>query len=233
MQPLYTDEEFQNTKSRQPLPLRCLHCTQTFHRTKHEIQMSRLPSQQMTYDFCSNKCQRDHESPPVIVSCAQCHKTFRKSPSAILKSKHHFCSQSCAAKWNNAHKTKGTRISKLEVWLSKQLPSLYPSIEFHFNRKDAINGELDIFIPSLKLAFELNGIFHYEPIYGPEKLESIRTNDHRKMLACAERGIELCLIDVSNQTYFKERSSTKFLDIIQNIIDLKLSGSSPVPFETA
>ena len=93
-------------------------------------------------------------------------------------------------------------------------------LEFHFNRKDAINGELDIFIPSLKLAFELNGIFHYEPIYGPEKLGKIQNNDLRKSQACLERGIELCLIDVSSMTYFKPIKGRKFLNIIQNIINL-------------
>jgi len=45
---------------------------------------------------------------------------------------------------------------------------LYPDLVIHFNKKDAINSELDIYIPSLKLAFELNGIFHYEPIFGKE-----------------------------------------------------------------
>jgi hypothetical protein len=158
------------------------------------------------------------------LSCNQCNKYFEKRPAEIRSTKHNFCSHSCHAQWQNTHKTKGTRVSKLEVWLQTQLPALYPSIEFHFNRTDAINAELDIFIPSIKLAFELNGIFHYEPIYGPEKLASTQNNDNRKILACAERGIGLCIIDVSHQKYFKEQSSMKFLDIIKNIIDLKLSG---------
>jgi hypothetical protein len=165
--------------------------------------------------------------------CEQCTSPFIKRLSQIKKTKHHFCSQSCAAKWNNTHKTKGTRISKLEKWLAIKLPQLYPSLEFHFNRKDAINGELDIYIPSLKLAFELNGIFHYEPIFGKDKLSSIRTNDARKAQACLEHGIELCLIDVSHLSYFKEQKAMKFLTIIQNIINLKLSGSSPVASTTA
>lgn len=131
-----------------------------------------------------------------------------------------FCSHSCAAKWNNAHKTKGTRVSKLEHWIAKRLPELHPNLEFHFNRKDTINGELDIYIPSLKLAFELNGIYHYEPIYGSDKLASIRSNDERKFQACIEQGIELCILDVSSMEYFKPIKAQKFLDIITNIIQL-------------
>ena len=137
------------------------------------------------------------------------------------KSGNQFCSRSCSNKYNNARKTKGTRVSKLEVWLSKQLPELFPDLEFHFNRKDAINSELDIFIPKLKLAFELNGIFHYEPIFGSEKLSSIQNNDDRKFQACIEAGIELCLVDVSSMTYFKPKKGQKYLDIITNIINDK------------
>ena len=71
------------------------------------------------------------------------------------------------------------------------------------------------------MAFELNGIFHYEPIFGESKLEQIQNNDSRKFQACLENGIELCIIDASSLTYFKEKSAKKYLDIITNIIDNK------------
>ena len=88
-----------------------------------------------------------------------------------------------------------------------------------FNGKDTINSELDIYIPSLKLAFELNGIFHYEPIYGKDKLQSIKNNDTRKFQACIEKGISLCIVDSSQQKRFSPKSSQKYLDIIVNIIE--------------
>jgi len=145
-------------------------------------------------------------------------------PSQSKRGNHNFCSKSCSGKWNNAHKKHGTRRSKLEIWLEKQLPSLYPHFEFHFNRRDAINSELDIYIPDLCLAFELNGIFHYEPIFGPEKLASTQNNDERKFQACVEAGIELCIVDVSSQKYFKPKSSQKFLSIITSVINKKIGG---------
>ena len=73
----------------------------------------------------------------------------------------------------------------------------------------------------MKLAFELNGIFHYEPIFGNDKLNRTRKNDNNKFLKCQEQNINLCIIDTSSQKYFKERTSKKFLDIITNIINQK------------
>lgn len=150
--------------------------------------------------------------------CYVCRKKIQRYKSQTKKSNNCFCSASCAASFNNCSRIKGNRRSKLEKWLEEHLTILYPNLEIHFNRKDAINSELDIYLPSLKLAFELNGIFHYEPIYGPEKLSQIQNNDNRKFQACLEKGIELCIIDTSSQKYFKEKNSQKFLEIIKTMI---------------
>lgn len=226
MTPLYTQEEFQNANSRTPLPLKCLNCNLVFYRSKNLIQKTFLINRNEKYNFCSNKCQNNHQSPPILVKCTQCNNLIRKAPKEIKNSKNHFCNHSCSAKYSNAHKTKGTRISKLEKWLQIQLPLKYPNFEFQFNKTNAINAELDVYIPSLNLAFELNGIFHYEPIFGKEKLDKLQNNDNRKIQACIENNIELCIIDVSTQKYFKEQTSLKYLDIISNIINLKLSNNS-------
>jgi hypothetical protein len=135
----------------------------------------------------------------------------------------YFCTHSCAATYNNTHKEKGNRKSKLEFYLEEQLPLLFPNLEFHFNRKDAINSELDIYIPTIRLAFELNGIFHYEPIYGENKLNQIKNNDNRKFQACLEQNIELCIIDTSKLIYFKKENADPFLEIVKEIINKKIN----------
>jgi hypothetical protein len=152
-------------------------------------------------------------------------KTIAKNANAKSgKSYNYFCCSSCAATYNNTHKTKGNRKSKLEFYLEKELPLMYPNLEFHFNRKDAINSELDVYVPSLKLAFELNGVFHYEPIFSEIKLQQIQNNDKRKFQACLEQKIELCIIDTSGLKYFKESNAKPYLEIIINIINKKLLG---------
>ena len=99
---------------------------------------------------------------------------------------------------------------------------MYPNLEILYNNKEIINSELDIYIPSLKLAFELNGIVHYEPIYGEEKLNKIKSNDNNKFQLCIEQKISLCVIDTSSLNYFKEQNAKKFLDIIVETINDKL-----------
>lgn len=202
------------------IPCKCEYCDNIFYILKREAR--RIFKGTRNRRCCSRECTNAYKT--LInnreISCKNCNKSIIKQLSKI--SSNNFCSKSCAAEFNNKHKTKGTRRSKLEIFLEAKLTEFYPILEFHFNRKDTINSELDIYIPSLKLGFELNGIFHYEPIYGKEKLSQITNNDSRKFQACIEKGIELCIIDVSRLSYFKEEKAQIYLDVIVNIISQKL-----------
>jgi len=133
-----------------------------------------------------------------------------------------FCSKHCAVTFNNKHKTKGTRRSKFEVWIEKQLTNDYPELEIDFNKTNAINSELDVYFPKLRFGIELNGIFHYEPIFGKDKLTSIQNNDERKFQACIENDIELMIIDISSIKYFKPEKATKYYIMIKDILSKKL-----------
>jgi len=229
MKEYYTYEDFESDpnlygslKKRQKINFKCPGCDSIFSRMLRNVNP---PHKMNTKVYCcSVLCISLATKTLVKVECKNCSKLFIKSGSQIRQSKNNnFCSKSCAATFNNKNKTHGTRRSKLEIWLEKKLTEKYGASFFDFNQKSAINSELDIYAPSLKLAFELNGIFHYEPIYSEEKLKQIQNNDGRKFQACIENGIELCIIDTSSQAYFKESTSVKYLDIICGVIDSKLS----------
>ena len=212
------------------ITLECPQCNSLFIRTKNVIQSKLGPHNNGQTIYCSRKCFESKLITKEKVNCLQCNVQFEKLLNQIKKFPNHFCSRSCAATYNNTHKTTGNRRSKLEIWLEEELTKTYKELEISFNKKDAINSELDIYIPALNLAFELNGIFHYEAIYGDDKLASIQNNDNRKFQACLEKQIELVIIDTSRQAYFKKYSSQKYLEIIKNIINNKLErmmGAAP------
>lgn len=175
----------------------------------------------LSHEFCNLTCSSRFQRSRVTVPCGQCGCSVTRATQVLKNSKsgHLFCNHTCAARYTNTHKTWGCRRSKLEVWLEEQLRKSYPDLDLHCNRTDAIQGELDFYFPSLKLAFELNGILHYEPIYGVDNLARSQSNDARKMLACAEREIELCVIDSSGFKNFKPKGAEKFLTLIRDVVD--------------
>lgn len=230
---LHTKEEFIKSERNSPIPHLCDYCNVLYTKSKEKVIFSKTTALGKHYElwkwpittktFCSRVCFNKSKVTGQWENCKQCNKEIYIKAYLLKQKRSHFCSQTCAATYNNSHKTYGTRRSKLECWLADQLTLKYPNLEIHFNRKDAINSELDFYFPLLKLAFELNGIFHYEPIYGNDTLFKTQNNDSRKFQACIERGIELCIIDSSGQKYFKTETSQKYLDIITNLVNNKLS----------
>ena len=221
MKLLISLEELKNFKSTDKIAVECITCKSIFYKLKRVIQRTlsgKYPNFKGLY--CSRKCA--HPINLLNTNCTNCNLSIIKKIREIKNNKNNFCSQSCAATYNNTHKKFGNRRSKLEQWLEPKLSIEYSKLEILYSNKEAINSELDIYIPSLNLAFELNGIYHYEPIHGQSKLNQIQNNDHRKFQTCLEKGIELCIIDTSQHKYVKDQTNLKYLDIIKNIIDYKL-----------
>lgn len=223
MIPLFTQDELNNAKVSDMLPCKCYVCNITFYKQKRSINKVLQGISGHTGKFCSKFCESILKSKKQKVICLNCNTQFEKSQAEIKKTPNHFCSKSCAAIFNNKHKKNGNRRSKLEIYLEEKLNFQYPNLHIDYNRKNAIGSELDIYIPILKLAFELNGIFHYEPIYGSNKLNQIQKNDLSKSKACLENHIDLCIIDSSGLKYFKPSNAQKYLDIIVNIINQRTS----------
>jgi hypothetical protein len=220
---LFSESDYKNSKETDLLPLECVSCSNTFYKTKITIRNAMNPKRKETCKSCSQKCTNELKTKKIIVHCNQCGLPIKKHPSQLKLYPVSYCSKSCASKYSNAHKVTGNNRSKLEIWLEEQLTQLYPTLPIDYNKTSAINAELDIYIPSLKLAFEINGIFHYEPIFGTDKFNKTQNNDKRKFQACIENGISLCIIDSSSLKYFKVDKAREYLNIITDIIRSSLS----------
>lgn len=220
----FTYKEYICAKSTQKLPIKCLVCSSIFHTTKYRIKCRpklkgrRNDQKYGLPTFCSFSCAKQYRNRKrqLILSCTNCNKVIKKAKSTITEN--NFCSQSCSAIYNNANKEHGTRISKIEKFIQVKLLEDFKNIIFHFNNKLAIKSELDIYIPELLLAFEINGVFHYKPIYGFDKLQKIKNNDIKKEQLCNDAGINLIVINCLNLKKFTEIDALPYYKSIKEII---------------
>ena len=179
--------------------------------------------------YCSNQCRHAGSKKEQFLECPECHETFIQKLSVIKRGPIHFCSKSCRATYSNKHKIhiRSCHRSRLEIFIEEKLGILFPQLKFEFNDRKTLGGlELDIFCKDLMWACELNGIFHYIDVHKDGSLIRMQNNDAKKIKLCIEKGISLCVLDVSPMNYFKPEKAQKFLDIITKIINEKLAAQN-------
>ena len=224
MTPLYTQQQFDEGCYKTNLSLQCENCLCTFYKTKKEIGYFLAKKKRYSENwgrYCSSKCWGEalRKSNRKTINCKNCNKEIDLTYYRLAWSENHFCSNSCCAKFNNPNRKKKGK-SKIEYWLNDQLIKKYPNLNFIFNDRKVLDGlELDIYIPSLSIGFELNGVFHYEPVFGYKQLNNQVSRDCKKAYLCMQKKINLCVIDITSLTYFKEHKCLKFLQIITDIIE--------------
>jgi len=216
---MYSDNDFTKSVNKSLLQLKCEGCGKIFYKTKKYIKLASNKNRNEAARFCSSECY-EKQVPNNLqrMKCGWCGKDIIKKGSDVKKSKsgNCFCSISCCVKFNNHNNPTGTTVSNLEKFIRAKLLNDFPNLLMLFNSKSEIGFELDIFAPSVKIAFELNGIHHYKPIHGDDKLKRIRELDELRREACLSKGIDLVIIDTSCQNEFDEESSHEFYSIINN-----------------
>lgn len=173
-------------------------------------------------------CASDHLFPVV---CEECGRVFFAEKSDIKQALKNnprrtvqYCSLSCTTKHKNRTMIQGKNRSHLEKYIEDRLPGYFPSLEILFNRWDILGGdELDIYIPSKKIAIEINGRFHYENVFnndeGYERYERALRTDERKRRKCKERGIVLYEIDVREMKNFSTTKAEHYLNTVRTLIN--------------
>ena len=212
---LYTKEQFNQAKLHHKLQLKCGYCNNSFLRKKCQI-LDNIKNK--TNPFCCRQCYYNSMKTKITCKCKHCNTIIIKNPFEINKYKNIFCSQKCKGKYYSQF-NKAFRRSKLEKWLETQLIKTFPDLPIHFNDRKTIKQlELDIYIPLLRLAFEINGPCHYEPIFGTDNFKKIQDRDKQKLIECYKNDIELCIINTRQQRNFTEKTSQKYFKIIKTLI---------------
>ena len=165
--------------------------------------------------FCSKKCKDDFANKQVEVICLICKKAFYKTLCASKTKPRHCCSKECFKTLFKFHKNWGSSRSKLEIEAEIVLRNTY-SFEILFN-KTTIGHELDIDIPCLDLALEINGPTHTKPIYGEESLLRTIKKDKEKADECERINKHLIVLDVADDNHNKKTRQKRISEILEII----------------
>ncbi|KKN52817.1 hypothetical protein LCGC14_0608630 [marine sediment metagenome] len=206
------------------IKLKCDYCMKMFKRllSIHNNYIN-VESHKHNHIFCSRLCSNKYNTQvnTITTNCGNCNKKVIRHNSQAKKSKSGkcFCSKFCAATYNYKFKKKSRR-SKIEAKFYNLLVKEFPNLNILPNDKNMLDGlEVDIAIPSLKLAIEWNGIVHFKPIYGQQKLDKIQNKDAKKLKIAVNKNINLIVIPdlVSNDKILQQAfSDTK--NIINKLI---------------
>jgi len=176
-----------------------------------------------TLNFCSKKCSDENRKNGKTFECTECGKELYRSKREIdiNNQKNFFCSHRCRGSYWNRNKEFGSNRSKIELVLEEELINRY-NLKFVFNSRQVLDSgyELDIYIPEIRLAFEINGVFHYEEIFG--KLKITQEKDLSKINECKEKNIELIVVDISQIKHFNCSKHKYYIDFIFDKIDSKI-----------
>ena len=122
---------------------------------------------------------------------------------------------------NAAVREAGKTGSKLEKFILKQLLSSGYSVEFH-KEQSILNTKLqiDLFVPKINTAIEVDGPSHFEPVWGDDTLKRNKKYDNKKTGLIIGKG--LFLIRIKQMKDFSyARGLIVFDQLIQILKDIE------------
>lgn len=163
------------------------------------------------------------------LQCLTCGKTFYRSKRKILRVMNNpasrdrldFCGRPCSAKFLNTFKRHRSKFEIFtEQYLNQNLPEYLPNFPIFYNVRDLFSEshEVDIYCPTIKVAIEINGLHHYEPIFSQERFVETIKNDNAVASCCYEEGICLVVFNTSEMQHFSKRKGELYAKALLDII---------------
>ena len=88
-----------------------------------------------------------------------------------------------------------------------------PFLEVRFSRPTS-----DLYFPTIKVAVEINGRHHYEPIHGLDRFNETVKNDNAVASCCYEKGILLVVFNTSEMGHFSMQKGEQYAKPLLDII---------------
>lgn len=120
-------------------------------------------------------------------------------------------------------------VSGEEKIFTAALVKAFPALDIRLNDRALLPDglEIDIHIPALRLAIELNGPMHFKPMWGADKLAAIQRNDQRKSELIAGLGYRVLVIQCDTAKVAKSQRAAfvrcLFQDIAKPAIEQRLA----------
>lgn len=114
--------------------------------------------------------------------------------------------------------------SKLEKYLLDRL--LHDSYKVDFHKEQTLSNtklQIDLFLPALNIAIEVDGPSHFEPVWGDDSLKRNKKYDSKKEGLIIGKGWHLIRIK-QKKDFSKSRADVIYLELIQAIN--KISGQN-------
>ena len=122
---------------------------------------------------------------------------------------------------NNAVRDSSKRGSKLEKFLLEKL--IHDGYVISFHKEQILSNtklQIDLFIPTLNIAIEVDGPSHFEPVWGEDSLKRNKGYDAKKTGLLAGKGISLIRIK-QIKDFSKTRANIVYDNLIKAISKIK------------
>jgi endogenous inhibitor of DNA gyrase (YacG/DUF329 family) len=210
---IYCSHECYLISKRNKTEVKCLTCGKKIYRIGSHIK--KYPK-----SYCSRKCYGlSFQVPRCNILCKKCGKQITRKLTHINKYKNQFCSRKCATCYIRIFSKVAAR-SKIEEFLFNLIKTDFPILTIEQNIRSLLSCgyEIDIWIPQINLAIELNGPVHYFNIYG--NLDITQQHDTTKRDEINQRGYKFIVIDVSQNNYKKTKNLVceEYLNVIKPMI---------------